>query len=209
MACYANSGQICAAGTRLFVQRGIHEEFVKRLNAFSRGLRLGNGLDPKVDLGPLISQRQLDRVMRYVAIGSGERSRLASGGRRLEGALAKGFFVEPTVFADATNDMTIAREEIFGPVVTVIPFDTVEEALALANDTAFGLAGGVWTRSLSTAHRMARGIRAGTIWINGYGVLDPVVGFGGYRMSGYGWKGGKDHVESFLYPKAVYMNLDD
>ena len=136
-------------------------------------------------------------------------ARLASGGRRLEGALAKGFFVEPTVFADATNDMTIAREEIFGPVVTVIPFDTVEEALALANDTAFGLAGGVWTRSLSTAHRMARGIRAGTIWINGYGVLDPVVGFGGYRMSGYGWKGGKDHVESFLYPKAVYMNLDD
>jgi aldehyde dehydrogenase (NAD+) len=209
MACYANSGQICAAGTRLFVQRSVQEEFVGRLEAFSRALRLGNGLDPKVDLGPVISQRQLDRVMHYVEVGAREGARLAAGGRRLGGALAGGFFVEPTVFADATNEMTIAREEIFGPVVTVIPFDTVEEALRLANDTEFGLAGGVWTRSLSTAHRMAQGIKAGTIWVNGYGGLDPNVGFGGYKMSGYGWKGAKEQVESFLYQKAVYMNLDD
>lgn len=209
MACFANSGQICVAGTRLFVERGAQEEFVERLGAFSKGLRLGNGLDPAVDLGPLISQRQLDRVMHCVAAGSGEGARLAAGGRRPEGELAKGFFVEPTVFADANNDMTIAREEIFGPVVTVIPFDTVEEVLRLANDTEFGLGGGVWTRSLSTAHRMAQGIRTGTVWINSYGGLDPNVGFGGTKMSGYGWKGARDHVDSFLYQKAVYMNLDD
>ena len=206
MACYANSGQICAAGTRLFVQRSAHEEFVERLQAFSKGLRLGNGLDANVDLGPLISQKQLDRVMRYVEIGRGE-ARLAGGGTRLGGDLAKGYFVEPTIFADATNDMTIAREEIFGPVVTVIPFDGIEDALQLANATEYGLAGGVWTQNLATAHRMAQGIKAGTLWINCYGPLDPNVGFGGYKASGYGWKGSRDHVDSFLYTKAVYMNL--
>jgi aldehyde dehydrogenase (NAD+) len=206
MACYSNSGQICAAGTRLFVQRSVHEEFVERLQTFSKGLRLGNGLDANVDLGPLISQKQLDRVMRYVEIGRGE-ARLAGGGVRPGGDLANGYFVEPTIFADATNDMTIAREEIFGPVVTVIPFDGIEDALQLANATDYGLAGGVWTQNLTTAHRMAQGIKAGTLWINCYGPLDPNIGFGGYKASGYGWKGSKDHVDSFLYTKAVYMNL--
>ena len=134
-------------------------------------------------------------------------ARLPSGGTRLGGDLANGYFVEPTIFADATNDMTIAREEIFGPVVTVIPFDGIEDALQLANATDYGLAGGVWTQNLSTAHRMAQGIKAGTLWINCYGPLDPNVGFGGYKTSGYGWKGSKDHVDSFLYTKAVYMNL--
>jgi aldehyde dehydrogenase (NAD+) len=112
------------------------------------------------------------------------------------------------VFANVRNDMTIAREEIFGPVASVIPFDTAEEALQLANDTPFGLAGGVWTRNLSTAHKVSQGIRSGTVWVNCYGVIDPAVGFGGTKMSGYGWKGGKEHVESFLYPKATYINLD-
>lgn len=207
MACYANSGQICAAGTRLFVQRSVHEELVERLQTFSKGLRLGNGLDARVDLGPLISQKQLDRVMRYVEIGRGE-ARLMGGGARPGGDLANGYFLEPTIFADATNDMTIAREEIFGPVVTVIPFDGIEDALRLANATDYGLAGGVWTKNLITAHRMAQGIKAGTLWINCYGPLDPNIGFGGYKMSGYGWKGNKDQVDSFLYTKAVYMNLD-
>jgi aldehyde dehydrogenase (NAD+) len=206
MACYANSGQICAAGTRLFVQRSAHEEFVERLQAFTKGLRLGNGLDANVDLGPLISQKQLDRVLRYVEIGRGE-ARLAGGGARPGGDLADGYFVEPTIFADANNDMTIAREEIFGPVITVIPFDDIDDALRLANATDYGLAGGIWTQNLPTAHRMAQGIKAGTVWINSYGPLDPNIGFGGYKSSGYGWKGSKDHVDSFLYTKAVYMNL--
>jgi len=208
MACYANSGQICAAGTRLFVQRSAQEEFVEKLDAFGKTLKIGNGLDPDVVLGPLINQKQLDQVMRYINIGSEEGATLSSGGARLGGDLANGFFVEPTVFTAANNDMTIAREEIFGPVVTVIPFDTIEEALTLANDTEFGLASGIWTQNLSTAHKMVEGIKAGTVWVNSYGAIDPSVGFGGYKMSGYGWKGSKEQVDSFLYTKAVYMNLD-
>lgn len=145
--------------------------------------------------------------MHYVDIG-GKEAELVHGGQRLSGDLAKGFFVEPTVFANVRNNMTIAQEEIFGPVASVISFDTVEEALQLANDTPYGLAGGVWTRNLSTAHKVSQGIRSGTVWVNCYGVIDPAVGFGGTKMSGYGWKGGKEHVESFLYPKATYINLD-
>jgi aldehyde dehydrogenase (NAD+) len=207
MGVYGNSGQVCVAGTRLFVQRAVQEEFLERLNKFSATLRVGNGLDPQVQLGPLISKKQLDRVLNYVNIGSSEGATLTSGGKRLGGALAEGYFVEPTVFSGVHNDMTIAREEIFGPVISVIPFDSVDDALQLANDTKYGLAGGLWTRSLSTAHRISQGIKAGTIWVNCYGPLDPNVGFGGYKMSGYGWKGSSEHVESFLYRKAVYMNI--
>lgn len=208
MACYANSGQICAAGTRLFIQRSAQDEFVEKLTQFSQSLTVGNGLDSKVDLGPLINKKQLDQVMRYIELGTDEGATLATGGDRLGGDLSGGFFVQPTVFTAANNEMTIAREEIFGPVVTVIPFDTIEEALILANDTEFGLASGIWTQNLSTAHQMSEGIKAGTVWINCYGVIDPSVGFGGYKLSGYGWKGSKEHVDSFFYSKAVYMNFD-
>ncbi|WP_244111943.1 aldehyde dehydrogenase family protein [Burkholderia diffusa] len=206
MGVFTNTGQVCVAGTRIFVQRAIHDEFVRRMAAFAGTIRIGDGRDPDTQIGPLISRRQLDRVMHYVDIG-GKEARLVHGGQRPGGAPAGGFFVEPTVFADVRNDMTIAREEIFGPVASVIPFDTMDEALQLANDTPYGLAGGVWTSSLSTAHKVSQGIRSGTVWVNCYGVIDPAVGFGGTKMSGYGWKGGKEHVESFLYPKATYINL--
>lgn len=206
MGVFTNTGQVCVAGTRIFVQRAIHDEFVQRMAAFAGTIRIGDGRDPDTQIGPLISRRQLDRVMHYVDIG-GKEARLVHGGQRPGGAPAGGFFVEPTVFADVRNDMTIAREEIFGPVASVIPFDTMDEALQLANDTPYGLAGGVWTSSLSTAHKVSQGIRSGTVWVNCYGVIDPAVGFGGTKMSGYGWKGGKEHVESFLYPKATYINL--
>jgi aldehyde dehydrogenase (NAD+) len=207
MGVYTNSGQVCVAGTRILVQRSIHDEFVERMTEFTKTIKVGDGLDPNTQLGPLISQRQLDRVMNYIDIGGGEGAQLASGGSRLGGALANGFFVEPTVFAGASNEMTIAQEEIFGPVASVIPFDEPEDALRIANDTPFGLAGGVWTQNLATAHKVSRGIHAGTVWVNCYGVLDPAIGFGGTKMSGYGWKGAKEHVESYLYPKAVYINL--
>ncbi|MDV7351978.1 aldehyde dehydrogenase family protein [Rhodococcus oxybenzonivorans] len=207
MGVYTNSGQVCVAGTRILVQRSIHDEFVERMTEFTKTIKVGDGLDPNTQLGPLISQRQLDRVMNYIDIGGGEGAQLASGGCRLGGALANGFFVEPTVFAGASNQMTIAQEEIFGPVASVIPFDEPEDALRIANDTPFGLAGGVWTQNLATAHKVSRGINAGTVWVNCYGVLDPAIGFGGTKMSGYGWKGAKEHVESYLYPKAVYINL--
>ena len=207
MAAFSNSGQICFAGTRLFVQRGIHEEFVERLTAFSRTLRVGNGLDPQVQLGPLISGKQLDRVMHYVGLGSTQGAVLAVGGKRLGGDLAAGFFVEPTVFSGVNNEMSIAREEIFGPVISVIPFDDADQALRLANDTEYGLGGAVWTQNVSTALKMAHGIKSGTLWVNCYGQIDPSVGFGGIKMSGYGSKGGPQHVEGFLYQKVVYINL--
>ena len=207
MAAFANSGQICFAGTRLFVERRIQDEFVERLSAFSRTLRVGNGLDPQVQLGPLISGKQLDRVMHYVGLGSTEGAKLAAGGKRLGGDLAGGFFVEPTVFSGVNNAMSIARDEIFGPVISVIPFDDAEQALRLANDTRYGLGGAVWTQNVSTALKMANGIKSGTVWVNCYGLIDPSVGFGGYKMSGYGAKGGPTSIEGFLYQKVVYINL--
>jgi aldehyde dehydrogenase (NAD+) len=207
MGVFNNSGQACSAGTRLFVQRGIHDAFVERLNTFTRTLKVGNGLDEGVQLGPLVSAKQLNRVMGFVDIGCKEGASLDSGGKRLGGELAQGYFIEPTVFSGVHNAMTIAREEIFGPVISVIPFDGEEDALRLANDTPFGLGGGVWTRSLSTAHRVSQGIKTGTVWVNCYGQLDPNVGFGGSKMSGYGWKGSAEHVENFLYRKAVYINI--
>lgn len=206
MGVFTNTGQVCVAGTRILVQRAVHDEFVQRMKTFVAGLKIGDGRRDGIQLGPLISQRQLERVMHYMDVGAKE-AELAAGGRRLGGELERGFFVEPTIFANVRNDMAIAREEIFGPVASVIPFDTEEEALRLANDTPYGLAGGVWTKSLSTAHKISQGIRSGTVWVNCYGVIDPAVGFGGTKMSGYGWKGGPEHVQSFLYPKASYFNL--
>ncbi len=208
MGVFTNSGQICYAGTRIFVQRKIQEEFVERIAAFSKTLKVGDTLDPDTNLGPLISAKQLERVMGYVAIGQDEGACMAAGGQRLGGALAGGFFIEPTVFSNVANSMTIAREEIFGPVISVIPFDDADEALRLANDTQYGLGGAVWTRDLSTALNMSKGIRAGTVWVNCYGMIDPAVGFGGSKMSGYGWKGSADHVEGFLCNKSIYIKTD-
>jgi aldehyde dehydrogenase (NAD+) len=195
------------AGTRILVQRTIHDEFVERMAKFTKTVRVGDGMDPSTQLGPLISQRQLDQVLKYIGIGIGEAD-LVAGGNRIEGDRSSGFFIEPTVFSGVTNDMTIAQEEIFGPVATVIPFDDADEAVKLANATPYGLAGGLWTQNVGTAHKVSRAINAGTVWVNSYGVLDPSIGFGGTKMSGYGWKGGREHVQSYLYPKAVYMNLD-
>jgi len=208
MGVFNNSGQICYSGTRVFVQRSIQEEFAERVAAFSKTLNVGSPLDPKTHMGPLISQRQLERVMGYMTIGSDEGATLVTGGKRVGGELADGYFVEPTVFCNVNNNMRIAREEIFGPVMSVIPFDTAEEALALANDTVYGLGGAVWTQNIRTATQMIHGIRAGQVWVNCYGMVDTGVGFGGYKQSGYGWKGGSDHVDGFLYQKAVTINGD-
>ncbi len=207
MGVYNNSGQICFAGTRIFVQRSIQDEFVEKLAAFTRTIKVGNPLAEDTKLGPLISQKQLDRVLGYVDKGPQEGANLAAGGKRLGGELAGGYFIEPTVFSNVNNSMTIAREEIFGPVASVIPFDTADEVLKLANATEYGLGSGVWSSNVNTVLKMVNGIQAGTVWVNCYGLLDPAVGFGGYKHSGYGWKGGPSQIDGYLYQKAAYINV--
>ena len=207
MGCFNNSGQICYAGTRLFVQRPIYNEFVDRLAAFSKTIKVGDSLDPTTQLGPLVSARQLSTVTSYFDIARSEGARVISGGERLGGDLAEGFFVPPTVLSGMTNDMRTAREEIFGPVASVIAFGTEEEAIRLANDTQYGLGGAVWTQNVGTAHRVARAVRTGMMWINCYGTTEAPVTSEGFRMSGYGAKGGRRHVDEYLYNKSVWMNL--
>ena len=206
MAVFANSGQICSAGTRLFVERKIYEEFTQRVADFALSLKVGNGLDPQTQVGPLVSSEQLERVSGYLALGQKEGARALSGGARIaDGDLAQGFFVPPTVFADVKDEMRIARVEIFGPVLSAIPFDDIDEVIARGNRTDFGLGSGVWTRDVSKAHRIAKGLRAGSVWVNCYQAMDPAVPFGGYKMSGYGRESGPDHVEEYLNTKAVWI----
>ena len=206
MAVFANSGQICSAGTRLFVERRIYEEFTQRVADYSKTLKVGNSADPATQVGPLVSTEQLDRVTGYLSSGRQEGARPLSGGERLmDGDYAKGFFVPPTVFADVGDHMRIAQEEIFGPVISAIPFDDIEEVVTRGNATTFGLGSGVWTQDVSKAHKLAKSLRAGSVWINCYQAMDPAVPFGGYKMSGYGRESGKQHVEEYLNVKAVWI----
>ncbi|MEK8029149.1 aldehyde dehydrogenase family protein [Pseudaquabacterium rugosum] len=206
MGVYNNSGQICFAGTRVFVQRPLVDEFVDRMASYGQTLKVGDPLAADTHLGPLISQRQLDTVLNYVAQGQNEGARLVAGGERLGGDLTQGYFIAPTLFSHVHNDMAIAREEIFGPVASVIPFDSVDEALTLANSTRYGLGSGVWSSNIKTVMKMVHGIQAGTVWVNCYGLVDPAVGFGGIKDSGYGWKGGQAQIDGFLVQKAAYLN---
>lgn len=206
MAVFANSGQICSAGTRLFVERNVYDEFVERVAAFGKSLRVGNGLNPDTQIGPLVSDQQMQRVSEYLDIGRQEGAKALAGGSRLtDGAFAKGYFVAPTVFANVNDDMRIAQEEIFGPVISAIPFTDMDDLIARANSTMFGLGSGVWTRDVSKAHQLAKAIRAGSVWVNCYQAMDPAVPFGGYKMSGYGRESGPQHVEEYLNVKAVWI----
>jgi aldehyde dehydrogenase (NAD+) len=208
MAIFGNSGQVCSAGSRLFVQRAIYDEFVTRVAEFGANLRIGNGIDPDTQLGPLVSQLQLDQVLAYIDSGTGEGARPITGGKRLtDGALANGFFVAPTVFDSVRDEMRIATEEIFGPVVTAVPFDDVDEVARRANATEFGLGAGVWTTNVRTAHRMAQAVKAGSIWVNGYQAMDPAVPFGGMKRSGFGRESGREQLDEYLDVKAVWINL--
>jgi aldehyde dehydrogenase (NAD+) len=209
MAVFNNAGQVCYAGTRLFVENSIYDEFVQRVASFGEKMRVGNGLDPDTEMGPLVSAQQLDRVLGYLAQGRAEGASLLSGGSRLTGdEFGDGYFVPPTVFTNVIDNATIAREEIFGPVVAALRFKTVEEVIARANDTVFGLGAGVWTRNLGRAHTVARSIRAGTVWVNAYHMADPAIPFGGYKASGYGREGGTQHIDEYLQTKALILNMD-
>lgn len=207
MAVFANSGQICSAGTRLFVQESVYDEFVEKVAAFGNALRVGDPADPDMQLGPLVSEQQLTRVAGYLRAGQDEGATLLGGGLPAgQSELNNGFFVRPTVFANVRDDMRIAREEIFGPVISALRFSDAADVIARANTSDFGLGGGVWTRSLATAQQVTRGLRTGSVWVNCYQAMDPAVPFGGYKMSGYGRESGREHVEEFLNTKAVWIN---
>ena len=209
MGVFANSGQACCAGTRIFVEHPVYDQFVERAAEFAGKLRVGPSLDPATRIGPVVSAEQLDRVTGYLDIGRAEGAEVAAGGGRLtDGLLGDGWFVAPTIFTGVDDGMRIAREEIFGPVACVMPFDTVEEVVARSNASPFGLAGGVWTRDVGTAHRLARELRTGTVWVNTYNLFDPVVPFGGYRMSGWGRECGPDALDEYLETKAVWIRTD-
>lgn len=206
---FFNQGQVCCAGTRLFVESKIYDDFVSKLSDKVKGIKLGLGLNPETQMGPLVSNEQLDRVTGYLDVGKKEGAKPLCGGSRAKGAdLDKGYFVEPTVFANVNNNMKIAREEIFGPVVSAIPFKDVEDVVLQGNDTTYGLAAGIWTNDLKKAHKVAKSIKSGTVWINCYNVFDPCAPFGGYKQSGYGREGGAHALELYTQTKSVWVNLD-
>jgi aldehyde dehydrogenase (NAD+) len=209
IAVFANSGQICSAGTRLFVERAVYDEFVAEVAAFGATLKIGDGRHVETDLGPLVSAKQLARVEGYLASARTDGANIVSGGARpADPALASGYFMTPTVLTGVDDDMLVTREEIFGPVLSAMPFDTIEEVTKRANATPFGLGAGVWTRDTGKALRMGRDLRAGSVWINAYNVLDPAVPAGGYKESGYGREYGIDHLNDHLNVKSFWMKMD-
>lgn len=206
IAAFGNSGQVCSAGTRLFVERSIADAFTDAVARVASTMLIGNGLDETTDLGPLVSARQLARVTGYLEGAREAGARIVCGGERLLGApWSAGFFLPPTILADVDDGMAVVREEVFGPVLSVLPFDSEEDVVRRANATPFGLGAGMWTRDVGRAHRLGRALRAGSVWVNCYNTLDPAVPAGGYKASGHGREYGPNHIEEHLETKSLWI----
>ena len=202
-AIFFNQGQVCCAGSRLYVQRKRFDSIVGDIASIASRMKLGNGLDPGVEMGPLISQKQQQRVMGYIERGRAAGVTLACGGEQF----GPGYFVKPTVIVDADQKGPLVQEEIFGPVLVAIPFDTIDDAIRLANDTRYGLGASLWTNNLAAAHRMIPKIRSGSVWVNCHSALDPSLPFGGYRMSGLGREMGAAAIDHYTEIKSVLMSI--
>ncbi len=207
---FRSAGQSCNAGSRLLVQDTIYRDFIRKYVVLSSKIRVGNGLDPETDIGPLISERQLNRVLKYIESGVRDGAKLTLGGKRLSrGDKAKGFFVQPTIFEEVTKEMKIFQEEIFGPVLCVLPFHDEEEAIELANATSYGLAGNIWSRNLIRIMKVAEGVRTGTLWVNRHLNPGPEVPFGGYKQSGVGRETGTEGLMEYLQTKHISLQITD
>lgn len=206
-AIFFNQGQVCTAGSRLFIQKSIYDQVLSGLTDYASKMKLGPGIDPATDLGPLVSQGQLDRVAGYIEAGKREGAIPTTGGARPNDDQLRGYFMEATVFDNVQDDMTIAREEIFGPVVAALPFEDVEEVAARANKSIYGLAAGVWTSDVKKAHKMAAALKSGVVWVNTYNQFDAAAPFGGYKQSGYGREMGNAVLDAYTQIKTVWINL--
>jgi aldehyde dehydrogenase (NAD+) len=207
---FAACGQTCVAGSRLLVQKSLHDEFVDRLVALSRAAKLGDPMLPTTQLGPVTNRPQLAKIMDYIGIAKQEGAEAAIGGKRpTEAALQDGWFVEPTIFTGVRNSMRVAREEIFGPVLSVIPFEDEEDAVAIANDSTYGLAAGLWTSDLRRALRMPARLQVGTVWVNTYRAMSFMAPFGGYKQSGIGKESGQEMIKDYLQKKTVWMSTQE
>jgi aldehyde dehydrogenase (NAD+) len=207
---FAATGQTCIAGSRLLVDRSVHDELIARIAERARTIKLGDPLAQDTEMGPVAFKEQLDKIASYVDIGSAEGASVHCGGKRADSAdLTDGYFFEPTILTGVRNDMRVAQEEIFGPVLAVVPFTGEDEAVRIANDTRYGLGAGIWTDNVRRAHRVAHQVRAGTVWVNCYRVLSYNVPFGGYKQSGLGRENGIDAVREYSETKAVWINMSD
>jgi acyl-CoA reductase-like NAD-dependent aldehyde dehydrogenase len=204
---FYNKGEVCAAGSRLFVESKIHGEFMGKLADKVKGLKVGDPMDKSTRMGPVVSKAQMETVLSYIEAGKQEGAQLVAGGGRAKVGNGKGFYIEPTIFDGVSNTMKIAREEIFGPVLSVIPFKSVEEGIAQGNATTYGLAAAVWTRDVSKALKAARAIRAGTVWVNAYNLFDAALPFGGFKESGFGREMGSAGLDHYTEVKTVWVDL--
>jgi aldehyde dehydrogenase (NAD+) len=205
---FYGKGEVCAAGSRLLVEKSIKDEFLEKVAARTKKMTAGDPLDPKTRLGALSSKGHFERVLGYIETAKREGAALLAGGARADIGTGKGYFLQPTVFGNVTPDMTIAREEIFGPVLAAIEFTDVENAIAIANDSIYGLAAGIWTKDVKKAHYVASKLKAGTVWVNTYNVYDTAVSFGGYKQSGFGREMGMHALDYYTQLKSVWIDLN-